>query len=474
MKRLNRKGYLTIEIILGATIAFAIAFFLMEITAKMVSDTEDTYRDTTVATDSALIISGVKDQIENRVNDEEGVLLKITSISCNNNVCTIKYNDNNDGELFIDGSKVVFKVNNVVQYSKQLDDSLTDIKLTSSFNSEINDDNKSNVYFKVTGKNIFLGKDYSIIIPIDNMEIVEPEKPKEPDFEDPNDPTPPSEPEDPNSLVINCPTKNPTEGNLPSLYTDADVNKEPWTNTYGTGKVSITVTATGGKIVKVYYFNYSTYQDNYVNSPIVLKNDQDAPTDASATFKVTDAKTNTIKVFAVDTNNNTVSKECVTNVDTIVPYTPTIHLMKDTTGYYANLNSYGKPIYIYPTENTCCVVTLGIGERVCENITTTDTRDTECYIKYSTSRGGFRGWCDDKTSNTKRDGLSEWYSYKWAYYKNNAYVGTCNGVLSKSLTDTVWINTGTGCSGNVSYDKMEFTATDAAGNVSPKLTYYSK
>ena len=57
MKRLNRKGYLTIEIILGATIAFAIAFFLMEITTKMVSDTEDTYRDTEVTTDSALIIS---------------------------------------------------------------------------------------------------------------------------------------------------------------------------------------------------------------------------------------------------------------------------------------------------------------------------------------------------------------------------------------------------------------------------------
>lgn len=473
MKRLNRKGYLTIEIILGATIAFAIAFFLMEITTKMVSDTEDTYRDTEVATDSALIISGVKDQIENRVNDNGGNL-KITSISCDNNVCIIKYNDNNDGELSIDGSKVVFKVNNVVQYSKQLDDSLTDIKLISSFNSEINDDNKSNVYFKVTGKNIFLDKDYSIVIPIDNMEIVEPEKPKEPDFEDPNDP--PSEPEDPNSLVISCPTENPPEGNLPSLYTEAkypNVNREPWTNTYGTGKVSITVTATGGKIVKVYYFNYSTYQDNYVNSPIVLKNDQDAPTDASATFKVTDAKTNTIKVFAVDTNNNTVSKECVTNVDTIVPYTPTIHLMKDTTGFYSDFDYYHT--YLSIVSNTCCVVTLGIGERVCENITTTDTSDTECYIKYSTSsEDGFRGWCDDKLGNTKRDGLSEWYSYKWVFYKNNTYVGTCDSKLSKSLTDTKWINTGTGCSGNVSYDKMEFTATDAAGNKSPKLTFYKR
>ena len=464
MKRLNRKGYLTIEIILGATIAFAIAFFLMEITTKMVSDTEDTYRDTEVATDSALIISGVKDQIENRVNDNGGNL-KITSISCDNNVCIIKYNDNNDGELSINGSKVVFKVNNVTQYYKQLDNSLTDIKLTSSFNSEINDDNKGNVYFKVTGKNIFLDKEYSIVIPIDNMEIVEPEKPKEPDFEDPNDP--PSEPEDPNSLVISCPTKNPG-GNLPSLYTDADVNKESWTNTYGTGKVSITVTATDGKIVKVYYFNYSRYQDNYVNSPIVLKNDQDAPTDASATFKIEDADTNTIRVFAVDTNNNTVSKECVTNVDTIEPYTPTIHLMKDTTGYYSDFNT--NHTYLSIISNTCCYVVYGVGSRVCENITTTDTSDTECSITFGNSKHGFRGWCDDKTSNKKRDGLSIWYSSKWTYYKNNSYIGTCYSELSKSLKP-VWNYTGAACNAS-SYDKVEFTATDVAGNVSPKLTFY--
>ena len=92
MKRLNRKGYLTIEIILGATIAFAIAFFLMEITTKMVSDTEDTYRDTEVTTDSALIISGIKDNIE---NNRDG----INKVKCTNNKCTISYNDKNTGVL---------------------------------------------------------------------------------------------------------------------------------------------------------------------------------------------------------------------------------------------------------------------------------------------------------------------------------------------------------------------------------------
>ena len=63
-KMTNKKGYLTIEIILGATIAFAIAFLLVEITAKMVSDTEDNYRDTTIITDNPLIVSGIKEEIE--------------------------------------------------------------------------------------------------------------------------------------------------------------------------------------------------------------------------------------------------------------------------------------------------------------------------------------------------------------------------------------------------------------------------
>ena len=41
--KLNRKGYLTVEIILAYTIAFAIAFFLIEITVKLVSKTDDIY-----------------------------------------------------------------------------------------------------------------------------------------------------------------------------------------------------------------------------------------------------------------------------------------------------------------------------------------------------------------------------------------------------------------------------------------------
>ena len=50
--KLNRKGYLTVEIILASTLAFAIAFFLIEITVKLVSKTDDIYRDIIITNDS--------------------------------------------------------------------------------------------------------------------------------------------------------------------------------------------------------------------------------------------------------------------------------------------------------------------------------------------------------------------------------------------------------------------------------------
>ena len=155
MKRLNRKGYLTIEIILGATIAFAIAFFLMEITTKMVSDTEDTYRDTVVTTDSALIISGIKDNIE---NNKDG----INKVKCTNNKCTISYNDKNTGVLVLnlDDKTIHYEMtkpgdsNKYDVYDRKLDSSLSDVTLSSSISGEVTID--SNIYFKISGKNIII------------------------------------------------------------------------------------------------------------------------------------------------------------------------------------------------------------------------------------------------------------------------------------------------------------------------------
>ena len=43
MKKLNRRGYMTVEIIIASVIAFSIAFFLIEITMKLVDVTDNEY-----------------------------------------------------------------------------------------------------------------------------------------------------------------------------------------------------------------------------------------------------------------------------------------------------------------------------------------------------------------------------------------------------------------------------------------------
>lgn len=161
--KLNRKGYLTIEIILGATIAFAIAFFLMEITIKMVNVTEDNYKDIVVITDNALVISNIKELLDNK---------KITKITCSNNICTITYDDidntTHTTHLGIDNRSVIYEESANYLYVKELDKSLSNITLTSTIIGDITAENKNNIYFKITAQNIFIDKDYSIIIPIDN------------------------------------------------------------------------------------------------------------------------------------------------------------------------------------------------------------------------------------------------------------------------------------------------------------------
>lgn len=160
--KLNRKGYLTIEIILGATIAFAIAFFLMEITIKMVNVTEDNYKDIVVITDNALVISNIKELLDNK---------KITNITCSSNTCTITYDDidntTHTTHLGIDNRSVIYEESTNYLYVKELDKSLSNITLTSTIRGDITDENKNNIYFKITAQNIFIDKDYSIIIPID-------------------------------------------------------------------------------------------------------------------------------------------------------------------------------------------------------------------------------------------------------------------------------------------------------------------
>ena len=289
MKRLNRKGYLTIEIILGAAIAFVIAFFLIEITTKMVSDTENIYRDTKLTTDSALIISGVKKEIEN-----DGT--SINEINCNgSNSCTISFIGNVTGELYIKDGKVIYTEDDVTQYARELDSSLSSVALTSSVNGKPNDED--NIYFKISGKNIYIDKVYDIIIPITTSigPIGHPP-------------------------IISCPRKN-------------DSNTKPWTNEPGKGQVDVIVKDEDGDFTELCYYNYSSTLENYDEAnPICIKNENK---EKENTISITNAVTNMIKVQAKDQGGNTSRyTECATNIDIVKPFTPFVSFLRNNDGTY--------------------------------------------------------------------------------------------------------------------------------------------
>lgn len=168
--KLNRKGYLAIEIILASVIAFAIAFFLMELTVKLVNKNDDIYRDTMVDSNTSLVI----DQILSFNSDTLYTYEIVDNAKCENNSCAITYKnkDNekvyayitaNDKTITLSGGndKGTYEI-----YKKKFDDSIGEINITSSTNGPVGEDDS--VYLKLEAKNIFTGKIYSTIIPIYN------------------------------------------------------------------------------------------------------------------------------------------------------------------------------------------------------------------------------------------------------------------------------------------------------------------
>lgn len=149
---LNRKGYLTVDVILASVVAVTIAVFLMEITIKLVNITDDEYVNTELMTDKALIIKNIKNLIEEDIKDNN----TISSVSCSNNRCTINYS----------GIRKILNVeNNIVyygdNYSKKLDSSLTNLVLNYYTENDYYD-------FYITADNKFSKKPFRIDIIVKN------------------------------------------------------------------------------------------------------------------------------------------------------------------------------------------------------------------------------------------------------------------------------------------------------------------
>lgn len=168
MKKLNRRGYMTIEIIIASVIAFSIAFFLMEITIKLVDINDNEYISTNFMTDKALIMKNIKENIQNDIDEYE----KVYKIECNNNICSIIF-DRSGGptearRLIIDNQNDTIMIkytensdNGKLLYLKELSSGLSNISLSGNIVGNY-------VYFQIKGDNIFSNEIYDINIVVYN------------------------------------------------------------------------------------------------------------------------------------------------------------------------------------------------------------------------------------------------------------------------------------------------------------------
>lgn len=171
--KLNRKGYLTVEIILASAVAFAIAFFLMEITVKLVSKTDDVYHETVITYDDAIIINNIKEKIKDYIIETDGLAL----VECKNNECNIwgervggateeryLYYDSESKEIrFSEGAEE--GKDRVTLYSKKVDDSISEVEISSNINRNVKPSDRI-VFFNIKLKNIFTDNAYEMVIPI--------------------------------------------------------------------------------------------------------------------------------------------------------------------------------------------------------------------------------------------------------------------------------------------------------------------
>lgn len=178
--KLNRKGYLTVEIILASAVAFAIAFFLMEITVKLVSKTDDVYHETVITYDDAIMINNIKDKIIDYIIETDGLAL----VNCESKGCNILgnriggvteerwlYYDSVSKEIrFSEGAEE--GKDRVTLYAKKVDDSISEVEISSNINRNVKPSDRI-VFFNIKLKNIFTDNAYEMVIPINLTKKVE-------------------------------------------------------------------------------------------------------------------------------------------------------------------------------------------------------------------------------------------------------------------------------------------------------------
>lgn len=95
IKKLGNKGYMLIEIILASTIAFGLAYYMLDLTLKLKNKNDDLLVETLTATDSAIISNGIMRYIKKA--EKENKLNNIFKSDCKN---IISYDDKRESSSF--------------------------------------------------------------------------------------------------------------------------------------------------------------------------------------------------------------------------------------------------------------------------------------------------------------------------------------------------------------------------------------
>ena len=156
--KLNRKGYLTVEVILASVAAIGIAFFLMEITIRLVNITDDTVVDSKVLTDKALLIDNLKSEIQKDIDSHEG----IHQIQPNNDEIKFHFCDGSTKSITINGNKVQYSTT----YTKEIDDSIHSLILSSPTPTE----GTGYKLFRITGESKFSKNNFEAEIIVYNKQ----------------------------------------------------------------------------------------------------------------------------------------------------------------------------------------------------------------------------------------------------------------------------------------------------------------
>lgn len=97
MVKLNKKGYLAVEVILASVVAVSIAVFLIDLTVKMVNKTNDNYTNTLFLTDKALITNHLRKEIKQDMKNNSG----LKSADIKNGRCYLEYNNDSGKWIYI-------------------------------------------------------------------------------------------------------------------------------------------------------------------------------------------------------------------------------------------------------------------------------------------------------------------------------------------------------------------------------------